>query len=446
MKSIKNVIIMGAAGRDFHNFNTYFKNNKDYKVIAFTATQIPGIDNRNYPVQLSGADYPEGIPIYSEDRLEGLIKEHDIDEVVFAYSDVSYEYLMNKASQVLASGADFRLMGSKSTMLKSARPVVAITATRTGSGKSQVSRHVGNMLVGLGLKVIIIRHPMPYGNLALQKVQRFATFEDLNFHKCTIEEREEYEPHIEAGLIVYAGVDYAEILKAAETEADIIIWDGGNNDFSFYKPDLNIVVLDPLRIGDETSYYPGEVNLISADIVIINKVNTAEPDKTAELRKIVEKINRDGKIILANSIITVDDESLIKDKKVLVVEDGPTLTHGQMAYGAGVIAAKMYGASELLDPHPFAVGSIAETLEKWPQLKNLIPAMGYSDKQIKDLEDTINNSPADTIVTGTPIDLSRVIDIKKPVVRVRYDLEEIEPQLKSLFEDMLREKLLLMDD
>ena len=441
MTPVKKVIIMGAAGRDFHNFNTYYKDNGDYRVVAFTATQIPGIDNRSYPSELAGDDYPSGIPIYSEEMLGELIREHDVDEVVFAYSDVSHEYLMHKASLVLASGADFKLMGPKSTMIESRRPVLAITATRTGSGKSQVSRYIGNMLVSLGLKVIIIRHPMPYGDLGKQSVQRFETLEDLDFHQCTIEEREEYEPHIEAGLIVYSGVDYAEILKAAEAEADLIIWDGGNNDFSFYKPDLNIVVVDPLRVGDETSYYPGEVNLLAADIVIINKVNSAEPLMVAELRDIVVRINKEAIVVMANSNITVDDESLIRDMKVLVVEDGPTLTHGQMSYGAGVIAAKMFGATELLDPHPFAVGSIAETLTKWPQLKNLIPAMGYSTEQIRDLEETINNSSADVVVTGTPIDLSRVIDIRKPVVRVRYDLEEIEPQLK----DLLVERFLVME-
>ncbi|KAF0092626.1 MAG: hypothetical protein FD141_810 [Fusobacteria bacterium] len=434
---MKKVIIMGAAGRDFHNFNTYFRDNKVYEVVAFTATQIPGIDNRRYPGVLAGENYPKGIPIYPENKLEELILENDIDEVIFAYSDVSHKELMHKASRVIASGADFKLMGTKSTMIKSRLPLISITATRTGSGKSQVSRYIGILLKTLGFKPIVIRHPMPYGQLAEQKVQRFATFDDLALHNCTIEEREEYEPHIEAGLIVYSGVDYGEILKEAEAEADVIIWDGGNNDFSFYQPDLNIVVVDPLRIGDETSYYPGEINLLSADIAIINKVNTAELTNVEKLKMTIYENNPLANIILANSNITVDDQSLIKGKKVLVVEDGPTLTHGQMSYGAGVIAAKMFGAKELIDPQPFAVGSIIDTLNKWPALKELVPAMGYSTEQIKDLEETINNSSAEVVVTGTPIDLSRVINIGKPVVRVRYDLEEIKPQLEKLIVKML---------
>jgi predicted GTPase len=434
---MKKIIIMGAAGRDFHNFNTYFRDNKEYEVVAFTATQIPGIDNRRYPDVLAGANYIGGIPIYSEERLEELIVENDIDEVVFAYSDISHEELMHKASKVIASGADFRILGTKSTMIKSRLPVIAITATRTGSGKSQVSRYIGGLLISLGFKPIIIRHPMPYGQLDEQSVQRFANFDDLTLHRCTIEEREEYEPHIEAGLVVYAGVDYGKILKQAEAEADVIIWDGGNNDFSFYVPDLNIVVVDPLRIGDETIYYPGEINLLSADIVIINKVNTADAFSVERLKEIIKNNNPRARILLANSNISVDDQSLIRGKRVLVVEDGPTLTHGQMSYGAGVIAARQYGAKELLDPHPFAVGSIVDTLNKWPDLKELVPAMGYSEEQIKDLELTINNSPAEVVVAGTPIDLSRVIDIEKPVVRVRYDLEEIEPNLEKLLCKML---------
>lgn len=434
---MKKVIIMGAAGRDFHNFNTYFRGNGGFEVVAFTATQIPGIDNRRYPGNLAGDNYTEGIPIYPEDKLEELILENDVDEVIFAYSDVSHEELMHKASQVISWGADFKLMGTKSTMIKSRLPVIAITATRTGSGKSQVSRYIGVLLKSLGFKPIVIRHPMPYGQLAEQKVQRFASFDDLVLHNCTIEEREEYEPHIEAGLIVYSGVDYGEILKQAEGEADVIIWDGGNNDFSFYQPDLNIVVVDPLRIGDETSYYPGEINLLCADIAIINKVNTAEVVSVEELKKIIINNNPRAQIILANSNITVDNQGLIRGKRVLVVEDGPTLTHGQMSYGAGVIAAKMFGAKELINPRSFAVGSIVDTLNKWPELKELVPAMGYSKEQIKDLEETINNSPAEVVVTGTPIDLNRVIDIRKPAVRVRYDLEEIEPQLDKLLTKML---------
>lgn len=434
---MKKVIIMGAAGRDFHNFNTYFRDNKEYEVVAFTATQIPGIDNRIYPHVLAGDKYPRGIPIYKEDELEKLILENDIEEVIFAYSDISHEELMHKASLVIASGADFKLMGTKSTMIKSRVPVIAITATRTGSGKSQVSRYIGGLLISLGFKPIIIRHPMPYGQLSEQKVQRFATFADLDLHNCTIEEREEYEPHIEAGLVVYAGVDYGDILKQAEADGNVIIWDGGNNDFSFYVPDLNIVVADPLRIGDETSYYPGEINLLSADMVIINKVNTADAFSVERLKEIIKNNNPRAKILLANSNITVDDQSMIRGKSVLVVEDGPTLTHGQMSYGAGVIAARQFGAKELIDPQPYAVGSIIDTLNKWPKLKELVPAMGYSKEQIKDLELTINNSPAEVVVTGTPIDLNRVIDIDKPVVRVRYDLEEIEPQLEKLLVKML---------
>lgn len=429
---MKKIIIMGAAGRDFHNFNTYFRNNKGYEVVAFTATQIPGIDNRIYPSILSGDNYPNGIPIYPEDKLEELILENEIEEVIFAYSDISHEELMHKASKVIANGADFKLMGTRSTMLKSSLPVIAITATRTGSGKSQVSRYIGDLLVNLGFKPIIIRHPMPYGKLEQQRSQRFAKLDDLDIHNCTIEEREEYEPHIEAGLIVYAGVDYEEILKQAEAEGDVIIWDGGNNDFSFYVPDLDIVVVDPLRIGDETSYYPGEINLLGADVVVINKVNTADAFSVERLKEIIRNNNPRARIILANSNITVNDQSLISGKRVLVVEDGPTLTHGQMSYGAGVIAARQFGATELIDPKPYAVGSIIDTLNKWPKLKELVPAMGYSQAQIKDLEQTINNSPAEVVVTGTPIDLSRVINIDKPVVRVRYDLEEIEPQLKKL--------------
>lgn len=428
---------MGAAGRDFHNFNTYFRDNKGCEVVAFTATQIPGIDNRKYPAVLAGDNYPEGIPIYPEDKLKELILENEIDEVIFAYSDISHEELMHKASLVISWGADFKLMGTKSTMIKSRLPVIAITATRTGSGKSQVSRYIGDLLKSLGFKPIVIRHPMPYGQLAEQQVQRFASFDDLDLHNCTIEEREEYEPHIEAGLIVYSGVDYGEILKQAEAEADVIIWDGGNNDFSFYQPDLNIVVVDPLRIGDETSYYPGEINLLCADVAIINKVNTAELSNVEKLKKIIYENNPLAQIILANSNITVDNQELIRGKSVLVVEDGPTLTHGQMSYGAGVIAAKMFGAKELINPRSFAVGSILDTLNKWPELKELVPAMGYSKEQIKELEETINNSPAEVVVTGTPIDLSRVINIRKPRVRVRYNLEEIEPQLEKLLVKML---------
>ncbi|MDD2371525.1 MAG: cyclic 2,3-diphosphoglycerate synthase [Firmicutes bacterium] len=434
---MKNIIIMGAAGRDFHNFNTYFRDRADIRVVAFTATQISGIDNRMYPKELAGRYYSGGIQIYPESQLEELIRKYDVDEVIFAYSDVSQVYVMELASKIIAWGADFRLMGPKSTMLKSNRAVISITATRTGSGKSQVSRYIGKMLLDANIKTVIIRHPMPYGVLAEQKVQRFSTIKDLDKYNCTIEEREEYEPHLEAGLVVYAGVDYGAILKKAEKEADFIIWDGGNNDFSFYVPDIKIVVVDPLRIGDEKTYYPGESNLLSADIVIINKVNSALAENVEKLKETIISMNPKARIILANSKITVDEPDLIKGKRVLVIEDGPTLTHGRMSFGAGVVAAKEFGASELIDPHPFAVGSIGETLDKWKQLRNLVPAMGYSEEQIKELELTINNSGADLIVVGSPIDLNRIMKINIPVVRVRYDLEEVDSTLGGLLVELL---------
>jgi len=435
---VKRVIIMGAAGRDFHNFNTYFRNNPNYHVVAFTAAQIPDIEGRVYPPSLAGKLYPEGIPIHAEEELPELIKKHDVDQVVFAYSDVSHEYVMHKASLALACGADFRLMGPKTTMLKSKCKVVAVTAVRTGCGKSQTTRYIADLLTKAGKKVAIIRHPMPYGNLEEQIAMRFATYEDLDRYNCTIEEREEFEPHIDNGMVVYAGVDYELILRQAEQEADIILWDGGNNDIPFYYSDVHIVVLDPHRAGHETSYYPGETNLHMADIAVINKVDSADPDKVKQVEEAIKLNNPSAKIILANSPITTEQPELIKGKRVMVVEDGPTLTHGGMAYGAGVIAAKNLGAGELLDPRPYAVGSIKDTFAKYTHLSTLLPAMGYGKTQISELEETINNSPAEVVVIGTPIDLRRVMNLNKPAVRVKYELEEVgTPQLKELLEKLL---------
>lgn len=433
MQMKKRIIIMGAAGRDFHNFNTYFRNNQNYEVIGFTAAQIPDIEGRMYPPGLAGKDYPQGIPIYAEEELPELIKKHHIDEVVFAYSDVSHSYVMHKASLVMACGADFRLMGPKTTMIKSSRPVVAITAIRTGSGKSQTTRYVANILRQAGRKVAVIRHPMPYGNLEEQVAMRFASYDDLDKYNCTIEEREEYEPHIDNGMVVYAGVDYEVILRQAEEEADVILWDGGNNDIPFYNTDIHIVVVDPHRAGHETSFHPGETNLRMADIAIINKIDSADPARVEEVKAAIAANNPRAAVILANSPITVDEPEAIQGKKVLVVEDGPTLTHGNMAYGAGTIAAEKLGASELLDPRPYAVGSIKDTFAKYDHLSRLLPAMGYGKIQIAELEQTINNSPAELLVIGTPIDLRRVMKIEKPSVQVRYELEEIgTPQLAEL--------------
>ncbi len=419
---------MGAAGRDFHNFNTYFRNNNDYEVVAFTATQIPDIEGRVYPASIAGELYPEGIPIYPEEELSTLIKKHNVDQVIFAYSDVSHETVMHKASQVLACGADFRLMGPDNTMIKSKAPVIAVTAVRTGSGKSQTTRYVAQTLTERGKKVAIIRHPMPYGNLEEQVVQRFASYADLDKHKCTIEEREEYEPHIDLGLVVYAGVDYEKILHQAEAEADVILWDGGNNDLPFYNTDLHIVVVDPHRAGHETAYHPGEANLRKADIALINKVDSADPTDVEKVKATIAAVNPQAKIIMANSPITVDDPETVVGKKVLVIEDGPTLTHGEMAYGAGVIAAEKLGAAELIDPRPFAVGSIKDTFAKYNHLSRLLPAMGYGQTQIEELERTINDSPAELVLIGTPIDLRRIMKLDKPALRVRYDLEEIGDQ------------------
>jgi predicted GTPase len=430
---VNRVLIMGAAGRDFHNFNTYFRNNPDYEVVAFTATQIPDIEGRVYPASIAGDAYPDGIPIYPEEELPELIKKYNVDQVVFAYSDVSHEYVMHKASIVLACGADFRLMGTNTTMLPSKRKVVAVTAVRTGSGKSQTTRYVANLLTKAGKKVAIIRHPMPYGNLEEQVAMRFASYEDLDKHKCTIEEREEFEPHIDNGMVVYAGVDYQAILDRAEEEADVILWDGGNNDLPFYKPDLHIVVVDPHRPGHETSFHPGEANLRLADIAIINKVDSANAEAVEKVKETIAEINPKATIIMANSPISVDNPGAIQGKKVLVVEDGPTLTHGDMEYGAGVIIAEKLGAAELIDPRPFAVGSIKATFNKYNHLKRLLPAMGYGKTQIEELEKTISNSPAELVVIGTPIDLRRVMTLSKPAVRVRYELEEIgKPRLPDL--------------
>ncbi len=422
---MKKTIIVGAAGRDFHNFNTNFRDNGDYEVVAFTATQIPDIEGRTYPPELAGSLYPNGIPIVRESELESLIKKHGVHEVVFSYSDVPYNYVMNLSSIVNTAGASFRLMGLSETWLKSSKPVVAICAVRTGCGKSQTTRRVAEILIKSGKKVVAVRHPMPYGDLVKQRVQRFATLEDLDLHDCTIEEREEYEPHIQSGVTVFAGVDYEAILREAEKEADVVLWDGGNNDFSFYKPDVYITVLDPHRAGHETTYYPSEVNLRAADVLIVNKIDSADKAGVEAVIKTAKEINPDATIIKANSKLTVEDPSLIKGKKVLVVEDGPTLTHGEMKYGAGVVAAQRFGAAEIVDPRPYVVGKIGETFKKYPNIGILLPAMGYGDQQVKDLEATINATPCDAVVIGTPIDLRRICNIEKPSTRVMYDLEEI---------------------
>lgn len=420
-----NVIIMGAAGRDFHVFNTYFRNNEKYNVVAFTAAQIPNIDGRKYPKELSGDLYPEGISIYLEDELIKLIKENNVNQVVFAYSDIEHEDIMHIASTVLASGADFRLMGPDSTSIKSVKPLVSVCAVRTGVGKSQTTRKVCETLKEAGKKVVVIRHPMPYGELTKQICQRFETYADLDKHECTIEEREEYEPHIDSGVIVYSGVDYEVILREAEKEADVIIWDGGNNDFSFYHSDLNIVLVDPLRPGDEIRFHPGETNLKMADLIIINKIDSATAEEIAEVEANIAKYNKGAMVIKAESPIAVDDETKIKGKKVLIVEDGPTLTHGGMGYGAGMVAAKQFGAGEIIDAEEYAVGSIKETYENHRHLSKVLPAMGYGEKQIKELEETINAIDCDTVISGTPIDLKRIIDTDKSIVRVSYSLKEV---------------------
>ncbi|MBC7348752.1 MAG: GTPase [Candidatus Aminicenantes bacterium] len=433
---MKKVIIMGAAGRDFHNFNVFFRDNKDYRVVAFTATQIPDIEGRKYPAALAGKLYPKGIPIFPEAELTDLIKSYKVDEVHFAYSDVSHEYVMHKASQVLAAGANFVLLGPDDTMIKSRKPVVSVCAVRTGSGKSQTTRKVALTLKAKGRRVVVIRHPMPYGDLVKQAVQRFATYEDLDRHECTIEEREEYEPHIDNGIVVYAGVDYGAILKQAEKEADVILWDGGNNDFPFYRSDLEIVVVDPHRAGHELTYHPGETNFRRADVYVVNKIDTADPEKVQRVLENIKRINPGAKVIRANSPIFVEDGSRITGKRVLVIEDGPTLTHGGMRYGAGIVAAQKYQAAEIIDPRPYAIGSIKKTFKKYNHLDKVLPAMGYGDRQTRELAATINRIDCDLVVSATPIDLNRVIKVNKPMLRVRYELEEIgSPNLKTVLKD-----------
>ncbi len=423
--SARRVLIMGAAGRDFHNFNVFFRENPAYEVVGFTATQIPNITDRRYPAGLSGPRYPDGVPIFEEKDLETLIARHGVQTVVFAYSDVSHKYVMHRASRALAAGADFLLLGFDATALKSSKPVVSICAVRTGAGKSQTTRRVCRRLLDLGRRVVVIRHPMPYGDLARQRVQRFATFEDLDRHECTIEEREEYEPHLKNGTVVYAGVDYAAILADAEKEADVIVWDGGNNDLPFYRPDVDIVVLDPHRPGHETAYYPGESNFRRASVLVINKVDTAEESGVRQVMESIARCNPKAMVIRAASPVSVETPEAIRGKRVLVVEDGPTLTHGEMEYGAGVIAARRFGAASLVDPRPFAVGSIAKTFDTYPGIGTLLPAVGYGEAQMEDLKQTIERVDCDLVLIATPIDLRRTIRFEKPALRVTYDLEEV---------------------
>lgn len=443
----KNVIIIGAAGRDFHNFNTFFRDNKYYNVAAFTAAQIPDIEGRKYPAELAGKLYPNGIPIHAEEELPELIKKLNIDDCIFSYSDVRYQQVMNMSALVNAAGANFILLGPKETMVKSTKPVIAVCATRTGCGKSQTSRKVIEILMEKGLNVVAVRHPMPYGDLTAQKVQRFATVDDLAKHKCTIEEMEEYEPHVTRGNVIYAGVDYEAILRSAENDpkgCDVILWDGGNNDFSFYKPDLTITVADPHRPGNELSYYPGEVNLRLADVVVINKMETASPEGIQTVRKSIRKVNPNALVIDGASPIKVDKPEVIRNKRVLVIEDGPTLTHGEMKIGAGTVAAQKYSAAECVDPRPFTVGKLSETFRIYPNIGKLLPAMGYGDQQIKDLEATIENTDCDSVIIGTPIDLNRIIKINKPNTRVYYDLQEIgSPNLQEILDDFIQKHQLV---
>ena len=437
--SKRRILIMGAAGRDFHNFNTLYREDDSVEIVAFTATQIPEIADRKYPAELAGKLYPDGIPIYAEEELEGLIINKDVEEVIFSYSDVSHQYVMEKAQIVNALGAHFTIVGAEPTMVKSTKPLISICATRTGCGKSQTTRRVAELLIEAGKKVVAIRHPMPYGDLAKQAVQRFASLEDLKTHKCTIEEMEEYEPHIVSGVIIYAGVDYEAIVREAEKEADVILWDGGNNDLPFYKPDLAITVVDPHRAGHELEYYPGFTNLLMADVIVINKIDTADLCGVEEVRENIAEWNPEALVIDAASPLTVSDPSLIKGKKVLCIEDGPTLTHGGMKYGAGVMAALKFGAAELVDPRPWAVGKIARTFERYPDVGELLPAMGYGEEQIKDLEKTVAKVECDAVVIGTPIDLQRLIKIPQPSVRVTYELAEIgKPDLKDALADFLK--------
>ncbi len=438
----KKIVIIGAAGRDFHNFNTVYRNNPNYKVAAFTAAQIPDIAGRRYPADLAGSLYPEGIPIVEQSELAELIKSENIDECIFSYSDIPYQKLMNLAALVNAAGADFTLLGPKATMIKSSKPVIAVCAVRTGCGKSQTSRKIVEILNEKGLKVVAVRHPMPYGNLSEQKVQRFATIDDLAKHSCTIEEMEEYEPHIVRGNVIYAGVDYEAILRAAENDpagCDVILWDGGNNDFSFYTPDLMIAIADPLRPGHEVSYYPGEVVLRTADTVVINKIDSADYKDINTVRENIRKVNPNATVIDAASTLSVDDISAISGKRVLVIEDGPTLTHGEMKIGAGVVAAQRFGAAELVDPRPYAVGKLKNTFQTYPEIGTVLPAMGYGDEQMKDLAATIDACNCDSVIIATPIDLKRVIDIKKPCARVEYQLQEIgQPNLEMVLGDFLK--------
>lgn len=439
----KNVIIIGAAGRDFHNFNTYFRGNNAYNVVAFTAAQIPDIVGRKYPASLAGEGYPDGIPIYAEDGLPGLIRELHADMCVFSYSDVTYQKVMATSAIVNQAGANFVLLGPRDTMIKSTKPVIAVGAVRTGCGKSQTSRRIIEILMAKGLKVVAVRHPMPYGDLAAQKVQRFATIEDLARHKCTVEEMEEYEPHVARGNVIYAGVDYEAILREAEKDpdgCDVVLWDGGNNDFPFFKPDLNFTVVDPHRPGHELSYYPGEVTLRLADVAVINKIDSADPNNVRILRDNIRKINPTAQIVEAASPIRVDNPSVIRGKRVLVIEDGPTLTHGEMKIGAGIVAAEKYGAASLVDPRPYTVGKLTETFRIYPNIGTLLPAMGYGEQQLKDLETTINRTDCDAVIIGTPIDLNRIIRITKPNTRVYYDLQEIgEPDLNGILDEFVKE-------
>ncbi|GBC64135.1 GTPase [Desulfonema ishimotonii] len=435
---VENVIIMGAAGRDFHNFNVYFRENKRYHVVCFTATQIPNIDGRRYPPELSGNMYPDGIPIHSDEKLADLIREHGVDLVAFSYSDVRHAEVMHKASVVTAAGADFIIIGAAYTMLRSEKKVVSVCAVRTGCGKSQTSREVVRVLQEMGKKVVSVRHPMPYGDLTQQVVQRFATYADLDRYHCTIEEREEYEPVVDMGAVIYAGVDYEKILREAEKEADVIVWDGGNNDTPFYKPDVNIVVFDPHRAGHETAYHPGETNMLMADIAIISKVDSAEAEKVTQVRQTIEQHNPDAAIILADSAVLCGQEDAIRGRRVLVVEDGPTLTHGEMAYGAGVIAARRFGASEMVDPRPWLAGTLKETFAAWPHIGPLLPAMGYSARQVSDLAATINATECDLVLAATPTNLTRLITVNKPVLRVRYEYRD---NSRPTLAEMLRARL-----
>jgi len=434
----QNILIMGAAGRDFHNFNCLYRDNSAYHVVGFTAAQIPDIYGRKYPAKLAGKGYPRGIKIYQESKLLELIEKEKVDQVVFSYSDVTHEHVMHVASAVNAAGAHFMIPGTRDTMLKSIKPVIAVCAVRTGAGKSQTTRRVCEILQERGLRVVAVRHPMPYGDLSKQVCQRFGTMADLKKHKCTIEEREEYEPHIARGIVVYAGIDYAVILKEAEKEADVVVWDGGNNDTPFFAPDLHITVVDPHRPGHEVSYHPGETNFRMADVLLINKIATADPEGVAEVRENIRILRPDAVVVEAASPITVDDPTVIAGKRVLVVEDGPTLTHGGMSYGAGVVAAEKFGAAEIVDPRPYLKGTLKDTFETYPDIGALLPAMGYSGKQIKDLERTINAAKVDSVIIATPIDLRKLVKINKPCTRVAYDLQEIgKPDLSEMIDRIL---------